>query len=222
MDDIRSLWRRARAVCFDVDSTATQDEAIDVLAAFKGVGDQVKELTASAMSGAVPFEDALERRLALINPSRVDIDTCLQRHPPRLTPGMRELVAALRARAVAVHLITGGFRQMVAPVARELGIRDDRIIANILLFDADGAYQGFDLRCPTARSGGKAIAMGELKQRHGYAPLIMVGDGVTDLEARPACDGFIGFGGVVVREKVKAGADWYVTDFRELIEALGG
>jgi phosphoserine phosphatase len=48
----------------------------------------------------------------------------------------------------------------------------------------------------------------------------MVGDGATDLEARPPADGFIGYGGIVVREKVKAGADWFVTDFAELITAL--
>ena len=48
----------------------------------------------------------------------------------------------------------------------------------------------------------------------------MVGDGATDLEARPPADGFIGYGGIVVREKVKAGADWFVTDFSELIAGL--
>lgn len=48
----------------------------------------------------------------------------------------------------------------------------------------------------------------------------MVGDGVTDMEARPPAAIFIGFGGNVVREKVKAGADWFVTDFQELIEAF--
>ena len=33
-------------------------------------------------------------------------------------------------------------------------------------------------------------------------------------------DAFIGFGGVAVREKVRLGADWFVTDFGELLEAL--
>ncbi len=31
---------------------------------------------------------------------------------------------------------------------------------------------------------------------------------------------FVGFGGVVVRQAVKEGADWFVTDFQELIDAL--
>ena len=37
--------KSANAVCFDVDSTVIQEEGIDMLAAYKGVGDQVAELT---------------------------------------------------------------------------------------------------------------------------------------------------------------------------------
>ena len=49
----------------------------------------------------------------------------------------------------------------------------------------------------------------------------MVGDGVTDMHAKPPADAFIGFGGVVVREKVRDGADWFVTDLSELLDVLG-
>lgn len=55
---------------------------------------------------------------------------------------------------------------------------------------------------------------------HGHKCVIMIGDGVTDMEARPPAEAFIGFGGNVVRQKVKEGADWFVTDFQELIDAL--
>jgi len=40
----KKLWRQADAVCFDVDSTVIQDEAIDELAAFCGKGDEVQQL----------------------------------------------------------------------------------------------------------------------------------------------------------------------------------
>ena len=33
-------------------------------------------------------------------------------------------------------------------------------------------------------------------------------------------DAFIGFGGIQVREKVKAGADWFVMDFDSMREVL--
>jgi phosphoserine phosphatase len=95
------------------------------------------------------------------------------------------------------------------------------VIANTLLFNPDGSHAGFDQAAFTSRSGGKGAAIADLKARFGYRPLIMVGDGATDLEARPPADGFIGYGGIVVREKVRQGADWFVTDFAELLAALG-
>ena len=220
-DQAIGLLRRARAVCFDVDSTACQDEGIDVLAASKGVGAEVAALTAGAMGGAVRFEDALARRLDLIRPSRGDVERCLAAHPPRITPGFADLVARLRARGVEVFLISGGFEQMIAPVAAQLGFDHDHVIANRLRFAADGGFAGVDPSRPTARSGGKAVALAGLRSR-GLAPLAMVGDGVTDLEARPPADLFIGFGGVAVREPVRAGADWFVTSFAEIAAALDG
>lgn len=217
---IRDRWRRAQAVCFDVDSTVSPEEGIDVLAEFAGQGEAVAALTRRAMGGAVPFQDALRERLALIRPSRDLIERCLRAHPPRLTLGIDRLIAALHARGTPVYLVSGGFEPMILPLAQRLGIVADRVHANALHFAPDGAYAGFAADRPTARSGGKAAVLGQLKRSFAYDPLIMVGDGVTDLEARPPADGFIGYGGVVVREKIKAEADWFVTDFTELITAL--
>jgi phosphoserine phosphatase len=218
--DIRALWACAQAVCFDVDSTVSPDEGIDVLAAHAGVGAEVAELTRSAMGGSVLFQDALKARLALIRPTQQLVTACLAAHPPRLTPGIADLIGRLERRGTDVYLISGGFTQMIAPLADRLRLPADRVIANVLRFGPDGGYAGFDESAFTSRSGGKGLAIRDLKSRFGYRPLIMVGDGATDLEARPPADGFIGYGGIVVREKVKAGADWFVTDFVELAKAL--
>jgi phosphoserine phosphatase len=216
--DILALWRNAQAVCFDVDSTVCMDEGIDVLAAHAGVGEQVAELTRQAMGGNVLFQDALRLRLDVIRPSRTLLAECLRLHPPRLSPGIGELVSALVHRKVAVYLITGGFEQMVEPVIKRLDIPKTNLIANILQFDATGNYAGFDENAPTSRNGGKGAAIAALKRIFGYGPVIMVGDGITDLEARPPADGFIGYGGVVTRPRVQAGADWFVTNFQILLD----
>lgn len=220
LPDIRTLWRAAQAVCFDVDSTVSPDEGIDLLAAVAGVGDQVAALTRDAMGGAARFEDALRARLALVRPSRALVDACLAQHPPRLTEGIAALIAALHRRGAAVYLVSGGFTEMILPIAELVGIAPERVIANRLLFTRDGDYAGFDEGAFTSRSGGKSAALQHLKALHGYSPLIMVGDGVTDLEARPPADGFIGYGGVVTRERVRREADWFVTDFAALTRAL--
>ena len=48
----------------------------------------------------------------------------------------------------------------------------------------------------------------------------MVGDGATDMQAKPPADKFIGYGGVSERAKVKEGADWYIYNFDTLYDAL--
>jgi phosphoserine phosphatase len=78
-----------------------------------------------------------------------------------------------------------------------------------LRFDPAGAYAGFDESSPLARSGGKAEACRRvLEATPGWSAI--VGDGQTDLEARPPCDVMVGFGGVVAREAVRQRADVWV------------
>jgi phosphoserine phosphatase len=217
----KQLWRLSRAVCFDVDSTVVTEEGIDVLAEACGAGPAVAEWTRKAMGGSVPFHVALEARLNLFKPSRQDVQQCLDRHPLALTPGMPELMEKLHAKGKHVYLVSGGFRQMIHPVARVLNIPLERVYANNLLFDEKtGAYLGFDANEPTSRAGGKGVVVGKLKEQFGYDPIIMVGDGATDMEARPPASAFVGFGGIVVREAVKKGSDWYAMEVKELIDAL--
>jgi len=45
----------------------------------------------------------------------------------------------------------------------------------------------------------------------------MIGDGATDLEACPPANFFIGYGGNIIRESVKERAQYYVTDFTQLM-----
>ncbi|CAI7750345.1 unnamed protein product [Closterium sp. NIES-54] len=219
--DVLRVWRAADAVCFDVDSTVCVDEGIDELAAYCGAGEAVAAWTTKAMSGSVPFETALAARLEIFNPSAADVAGFLRDHPPRLNPGIGELVRRLKARGTEVYLISGGFRQMIEPVAALLDIPVTNIFANRLLFEeGSGAYSGFDANEPTSRSGGKARAIVQLKQEHGFKRLVMVGDGATDLEARQpgGADMFIGYGGIQVRKVVAAESDWFAMDFQHLID----
>lgn len=53
-----------------------------------------------------------------------------------------ELVESLNYRGVAVALLSGGFRQIIEPIAESLGIPVSHVHANRLLFHADGSYAG--------------------------------------------------------------------------------
>ncbi len=79
-----------------------------------------------------------------------------------------------------------------------------------------GRYAGFDTSAPTSRDGGKPEVVRRLKAERGLAPIAMIGDGATDMQAKPPADAFVGYGGVVVRAPVRDGADLFVTCFRQL------
>lgn len=220
---VLTTWRTAGAVCFDVDSTLCEDESIDELAAFLGKGEAVAALTAAAMGGDTPFEVALEARLGLMQPSKADVDAFLASHPPRLSPGIPELVAKLQAKGTLVFLVSGGFRAIINPIAVQLGIPQSHVYANTILFDeTSGAYAGFDREELTSRSGGKKKAVQAIRAAHGVDPVVAIGDGATDAEAVApgGADIFIGYGGVVERAAVAARADWFVMDVQTLIDAL--
>jgi phosphoserine phosphatase len=74
--------------------------------------------------------------------------------------------------------------------------------------------RGFDDKELTCRDGGKPKVVQTLKDAHGYDTMVMIGDGATDMQAKPPASAFIGFGGIAIREKVRDGADWFVTDFQ--------
>ena len=227
---LRGLLLRARAFCFDVDSTVITTEGIDELAGFAGKREAVSALTASAMGGATPFHEALDARLRLIAPTAPMLAAFLAAHPFALTPGVAAVVARLHARGTHVYLVSGGFTQMIHPVADALAVPRDRVLANTILFHppggggggGGGGYAGVDPHAPTRRDGGKAEALARIKAAHGYEEMVMVGDGATDLQAKPPADAVLGYGGVVERAAVVQGACWFFRDFeKELLPLLG-
>lgn len=222
-NDLKKLIKDARIVCFDVDSTVIQEEGIDELAAFKGKKEAVAELTANAMGGSMLFQDALAARLDIIQPSKGELEEFMSKAPLRLSGGMKDLVDLLHSKGVLVYLVSGGFRQMIEPIAEVLDIPFHRIYANNLLFNVDGSFAGFDKDEPTSRDGGKPAVIQLLLNSHGEKmarPILMVGDGATDMQAKPPADAFLGFGGVAKRQAVEKGADWFITDFEDLITVL--
>jgi phosphoserine phosphatase len=211
----------SNAVCFDVDSTVITEEGIDVLAAHLGKGKQVADLTAAAMEGGMKFQDALQQRLDLLQPSRQQIQECLKQHPFEFSPSVVAFVRKLQELNKHVYLVSGGFRIMIEPVAERLGIPCSNIFANTIIFDDEsGAYTGFDPTEPTSRDMGKPKAVQAIIDKGNYETVVMIGDGATDAQAKPPAAAFIGFGGVAVRDKVRATADWFVTDFADCLAIL--
>lgn len=202
------------SVVFDCDSTLVAVEGIDELSGpFR---DEIQKLTDLAMDGAVPLEEVYGRRLEIIRPTRAQLDDVAREYVRTLLPHARETVAALRWLGKTVRIVSGGLLPAVVAVAEELGLTADDVAAVDIRFDADGRYAGFETDSLLARGGGKAVV---IQAWNLPRPALLVGDGATDMEARPAVDAFAAFAGVIERAAVVAGGD-YVLRERSLAPVL--
>jgi len=209
-----------KLICFDCDSTLSAIEGIDELARVRGPETfaLVEAMTNDAMDGRLAVEAVFGRRLEIIQPRREDIAAVGRRYVETIEPTARVTLATLTQRGWTAVIISGGFRPVIAPLAAELGVA--RIEAVDLFFNADGSYRGFDADFPTTRSGGKPEVIGRLRAELKPERVVMVGDGVSDLEAKPVVDLFVGFGRYVTRERVRREAGGFVTSLDEILKLI--
>ncbi len=195
-------------ICFDCDSTLSKIEGIDELARWAGVGEAMAKLTDAAMNGELPLEAIYGLRLETIKPDRASIEKLADVYIQEMVDGVKEVFAALLGQGKEVHIISGGLRQAILPLAEVLGVGDGHVHAVGINFNADGSYLNFDENSPLAKSGGKAEVCRQLLQ--GKSSLVMIGDGKTDMEAKQPGVTVIGFGGVCDRTVVRELADEFV------------
>lgn len=216
-------------VSFDCDSTLTHIEGIDEIAKMHDVGNQVRAMTRGAMEGNMPFSEALQRRLNLIRPTREDLQTLAQRYRENAVEGIRELIEELRTQFhVRILIVSGGFRDAILPLAEDLGIDPEDVLAVRLRFNANGTYEGIDTDDPITNAllqeEGKRKAKELWSAQHPEVVLeIHVGDGATDLDpGKIPGVRVVGFGAVEVRIKVAQGVAVFCNTVVELREALKG
>jgi phosphoserine phosphatase len=195
---------RFGSVIFDCDSTLSAIEGIEELA--HAHREEITRLTEAAMRGEILLEDVYGRRLELVRPTRDQVTALGERYVRTMVTDARETIGALLSEGIEVRVVSGGIRQAVVTLALALGLSERAVAAVDVHFDADGAYAGFDETSPLARAGGKRVVL-ERWLPELPRPIMLVGDGATDLEARPPADRFVAFAGVVERPIVIEAAD---------------
>jgi HAD superfamily phosphoserine phosphatase-like hydrolase len=202
-------------VVLDVDSTVSGIEGVDWLAARRGpeVARRIAGLTAQAMRGEIPLEQVYGTRLSQIRPRREDLDALARAYVEAMAPDTVSTVHNLRRAGVQVVLVSGGLRNALLRLALELDLDLGDVHAVDVRFDAMGAYVGFDEKSPLSRTTGKSTVIAGLDASR---PMLMVGDGVTDLAARSVVDSFAAFTGFVSRDPVVRQADVVLKSFAEL------
>jgi phosphoserine phosphatase len=162
----------------DVDSTLIQQEVIDLLADYAGVMPEVKTITEQAMSGELDFKQSLERRVGLLEGLSDEIFQWLKPQM-KLTPGVQELIAAVHGLGGKIGAVSGGFSQVLEPLANEIGL--DYWMANSLEV-LDGKLTGC-LVGPVIDAEAKATALRSWATESGIAieKTIAIGDGANDI-----------------------------------------
>lgn len=108
-------------VVLDVDSTLIQQEVIELLADYAGVMPEVVQITERAMSGEIDFQQSLLQRVALLKGLAVEnLDEVLGQIV--LTPGANELIEAVHDAGGKIAALSGGFSQILDPLAKSLGL----------------------------------------------------------------------------------------------------
>ncbi|TFC40278.1 phosphoserine phosphatase SerB [Cryobacterium sp. TMT2-14] len=200
-------------VVLDADSTLIEDEVIELLADAAGSLALVAEVTEQAMRGEIDFAQSLRLRVKTLAGLSTDVFAEVGRLV-RPTPGVQELIDGLHARGSRIGVVSGGFHEVLDPLAAAFGF--DHWRANRLEV-ADGRLTG-GLVGPVIDAAAKAAALREWAALEGVAlpQTVAVGDGANDLTMMRAAGLGIAFNAQPI---VRAQAD-LALDTRDLSQVL--
>jgi len=174
--------------------------------------EEVRGITRAGMEGLIPFHESLARRLDLARPRHSQVEALGELAVRWITPGLEKLIRGLDAEP---WLVSGGLLEALLPVAAELGIPAERVLATRVRWSPIGEMIGFECR-------GKSDLL--RPHREAFArPCVLVGDGMTDYE--PFHDGlvdhFVAFTANIRREAVVATGAPVANSVAELEQLLG-
>lgn len=190
-----------KLLIMDVDSTLIKQEVIELLAAHAGREAEVRAVTEAAMRGELDFSQSLHQRVRALEglPMSV-IDEVVSRI--ELSDGAEQLVSAYRDAGHVVGVVSGGFSQVLAPVAErlrlsfaranDLGLHDGMLTGRVSGAVVDRAEKERVLRAEAERAGVP------------LASTIAVGDGANDLDMLAAAGLGVAFN---AKPAVRASAD---------------
>jgi phosphoserine phosphatase len=170
--------RSVRLLICDMDMTIVAAETLDEVATRLGLGERIGAITTRAMRGEIDFDSALRERIEMLagQPVQVFHEVASQL---QLNPGASEMLAAAKAAGVHCVLISGGFAQVVEPVAMRLGF--DEFYCNHLEVSQGRLTGGVlepvvnaDYKCGVLQSVARS-------RGHGLAACCAIGDGANDL-----------------------------------------
>ena len=193
-------------VVLDCDSTTIQDEVIELLADAAGSRELVAEITERAMRGELDFSESLAERVATL--AGTDESVFGEAYARvRRSPGIEALIAEVHRRGGKVGVVSGGFHEVLDPLAKDLGL--DFWRANRLEV-IDGKLSGRTVG-PVIDADAKAAALREWAGEAGIplSATMAIGDGANDLRMMEVAAIGVSYNG---KPLVQERADVAITD----------
>jgi phosphoserine phosphatase len=217
-------WPPYEHVFFDCDSTLTTIEGIDVLADYAGKKWRVEVLTKAAMDGQLDLEEVYGKRLRAVRPTREQIRSIRQAYKQNIVADATAVIQTLQALGHQIYIISGGLAEPVIEFGIYLGVPKENIRAVGIDYDELSGhwwennlpnhpdnikYRNYEKGALTISDGKAQIVRDLLGGQKGRS--LLIGDGSSDLLASHAVDLFVGYGGVIERERVCNEAPIYLT-----------
>lgn len=213
-----------RYFVIDFDSTFTKVEAFDVLAdiSLKDHPDQqkikkeVEDITLLGMNGSISFRESLEKRLQLLQADRKHMPALIALLKSKVSESFKRNKEFFNTFADNIYIISNGFREFIAPVVTEFGIKSENILANEFRFDSAGKVIGFDTENPLSSNNGKVE---QLKRLNLDGDVYVIGDGYTDYEIKHSglANKFYAFTENIERENIMDKADHIAPSLDEFL-----
>src|SRR3990167_5158194 len=211
----------------DVDSTVLGAEVLEELFILalpnvktrKKIIKEVNAITDLGMTGKIPFNESLQKRVAMLSLTRSVLKKAAKLLANKFSRSFIKNLNLFRQKNV--FFISGSFIEVIRPILTDLGFKKEQIFANSFKFNKR-EFLGVDLSNPLAQSGGKVV----VARSFGLNPeeSLVIGDGYTDFEIKQEglAKAFIYYGEFVIRENVRQKADYFISDFSQLELLLNG
>lgn len=208
----------------DFDSTFINCEALDLLAeiSLKDVreGDkiiqQIRMLTHKAMEGSISFSEALEKRIKLLRANKKHIEILINKLNKKVSQSVISNKKFFKKYANNIFILSGGFKEYIAPITAKSGIPEKNVFANTFTYDNEGNITGYDKKSLLSKSNGKVLQLRKLNLK---GEIIAIGDGYTDYELKKSnlVGKFYAFTENIKRESVTKTADHILPNFDEFL-----
>jgi D-3-phosphoglycerate dehydrogenase / 2-oxoglutarate reductase len=216
--------KRKQYYIIDFDSTFISVESLDVLIETSLQNHPEKKsrlaafssITQQGMDGLLPFADSLQQRLQLLTATKADVNATVQKLKGLVSKSFARNQSAILALAPNVYIISGGFKEMIAPVVTAYGISEDHILANEFVYNEDSQIVGIQSNNLLSQNDGKSKALAALNLK---GDIHAVGDGYTDMMLKQSglANQFYLYTENVTRPTLTAAADYVVHSLDEFL-----